>query len=61
MAEDNVTERENEIIQKVSETFQQHTLDVRRVNVQTLEGGESATLRFTIDDMASQTSSWTGF
>jgi hypothetical protein len=39
-----------EITELIAQAFPEMQLDARRVNVHKLEGGESITLRFTLDD-----------
>lgn len=47
------TEREQEIIELVSRAFDGQMLDARIADVHNLEGGLTATLRFTLDDQTS--------
>jgi hypothetical protein len=53
MAESTATQRENEIIEHVTKAFANRLVSVAPITVHTLEGGESLTLRFTIDDVSS--------
>ena len=48
-----VSETEQEVVALVSRAFPERTLQVNAIGVHTLEGGEVATLRFTVDDAAS--------
>jgi hypothetical protein len=48
-----VTEREQEIIDHVIQALPQHMVSAKPMTVHTSDGGESATLRFTMDDMSS--------
>jgi hypothetical protein len=48
-----ITEREQEIIDHVIRALPQHLVSAKPVNVHTLDGGESATLRFTMDELSS--------
>jgi hypothetical protein len=50
---DQLTDREQEIVDRVVSALAQHSVTVRPVEVHTLEGGVSATLRFTVDDFSS--------
>ena len=47
------THREAELIELLTERFPDGVLDSRIVTVQTLEGGEAETLRFTLNDVSS--------
>ena len=47
------TPREIEIINILNQRFEGHALSARVVNVNKLEGGEEATVRFTLDDVSS--------
>jgi hypothetical protein len=47
------TEREMELIRLLTERYPERALDARIVTVHTLEGGESTTLRLTLDDTIS--------
>lgn len=51
--ETDFTERELELIGLLSEHYPEHKLDAAIVEVHTLEGGESTTLRLTLDDTVS--------
>jgi hypothetical protein len=48
-----ITQREQEIIDHVIRSLPQHLVSAKPVTVHTLDGGESATLRFTMDEMSS--------
>lgn len=48
-----MSEREQEIIDLVVKAMPQHLVVAKPVMVHTQEGGESSTLRFTADEMAS--------
>ena len=50
---DEISEQEQEIIDLVTRSLPQNLLTVKPVNVHILEGGESATLRFTMDETSS--------
>jgi hypothetical protein len=47
------TEREEEIIALLSQRYIEHNLDARIVTVNKLEGGQTPTLRFTLNDVSS--------
>lgn len=51
--ETDFTEREMELIGLLTEHYREHKLDAAIVDVHTLEGGESTTLRLTLDDTVS--------
>lgn len=48
-----LSEQEQEIIDLVVHALPQHLVIVQPINVHTLEGGESSTLRFTANDISS--------
>jgi hypothetical protein len=48
-----LSEREQEIIKLVTEAMPEHFVTVKPISVHTLDGSESATLRFTADDTSS--------
>jgi hypothetical protein len=50
---DIINEREQEIIDLVVKALPQHFIAAKPMMVHTLEGGESATLRFTADESSS--------
>ena len=47
------TQREEQLVALLTQHFPDNVLDARIVNVNKLEGGEEATLRFTLDDVSS--------
>lgn len=53
MTVDSLTEREEQVVKLVTEKFPDRFLEARIISVHKQEGGETPTLRFTLDQAAS--------